>query len=132
MYIDTSVVGGYFDEEFEFWTKIFFQAVEKGEFKIVISELLTRELKFAPTNISSFLDELSEEHKLYIELDQEAEELARSYVNNGIVGIKSLADCRHIATATVNQIEILTSWNFKHIVNLNKIHLYNGINLQNG
>jgi len=132
VYIDTSVVGGYFDEEFEFWTKIFFQAVEKGELKIVISELLTRELKFAPTNISSFLDGLSEEHKLYIELDQEAEELARSYVNNGIVGIKSLADCRHIATATVNQIEILTSWNFKHIVNLNKIHLYNGINLQNG
>ena len=132
VYIDTSVVGGYFDEEFEFWTKIFFQAVEKGEFKIVISELLTRELKFAPANINSFLDGLSEEHKLYIELDQEAEELARSYVNNGIVGIKSLADCRHIATATVNQIEILTSWNFKHIVNLNKIHLYNGINLQNG
>ncbi|CAD5281379.1 MULTISPECIES: PIN domain protein [unclassified Imperialibacter] len=132
VYIDTSVVGGYFDEEFEFWTKIFFDAVKKGEFKIVISELLTKELKFAPAKIGSFLDGVSEEHKLYVELDQKTEELARSYVNNGIVGIKSLADCRHIATATVNQIEILTSWNFKHIVNLNKIHLYNGINLQNG
>ncbi len=132
VYIDTSVVGGYFDEEFEFWTKVFFQEVVKGEFKIVISELLTEELKFAPLNIRSFLVGISEKHKLYVELNQETEELARSYINNGIVGIKSLADCRHIATATVNDIEILTSWNFKHIVNLNKIHLYNGINLQNG
>tara|TARA_Y100001972_G_scaffold129275_1_gene195975 strand:- start:2652 stop:2867 length:216 start_codon:yes stop_codon:yes gene_type:complete len=49
-----------------------------------------------------------------------------------IVGKTSLTDCRHIATASVNEIDILTSWNFKHIVNLDKIHLYNGVNLQNG
>lgn len=99
---------------------------------MVISDLLTQELKFAPAQISTLLNELSEEHKYYVELSEEAEELARSYVSNQIVGIKSMADCRHIATATVNEIEILTSWNFKHIVNLNKIHLYNGINLQKG
>lgn len=132
MYVDTSVVGGYFDDEFEFWTKIFFESVKKGEFTIVISELLTQELRLAPHNIGTLLEMLPEESKLYIEFDKEAEKLARSYINNGIVGIKSLTDCRHIASATVNEIEILTSWNFKHIVNLNKIHLYNGVNLQNG
>ncbi len=67
-----------------------------------------------------------------MELTSDIEALARKYINSQIVGIKSLVDCRHIATATVNEIEILTSWNFKHIVNLNKIHLYNGVNLQNG
>lgn len=132
VYIDTSVIGGYFDEEFEFWTKNFFDAVKNSEFKIVISELLTQELEYAPNYIRTFLDELPEQHKIYIELTQEIDDLANLYINNGIVGIKSLADCRHIASATVNEIEILTSWNFKHIVNLNKIHLYNGINLQNG
>lgn len=132
VYIDTSVVGGYFDEEFEFWTKAFFESVKKNEFQIVISELLTEELKYAPGIIRDFLNDFSNEHKIFVELTKEVETLAQQYINSRIVGIKSLADCRHIATATVNEIEILTSWNFKHIVNLNKIHLYNGVNLQNG
>ncbi len=132
VYIDTSVVGGYFDEEFEFWTKLFFESVRKKEFQVVISELLTEELKYAPNHIRTFLDDLPKEFKIFIELNEEVENLARRYIENQIVGIKSLADCRHIASATVHEIEILTSWNFKHIVNLNKIQLYNGINLQNG
>ncbi|MEM6642775.1 MAG: PIN domain protein [Bacteroidota bacterium] len=132
VYIDTSVVGGYFDEEFEFWTKIFFESVKKHEFQIVISELLTEELKSAPEFIRDFLNKFPSVHKLFVELTEEVETLAQKYINSQIVGIKSLADCRHIATATVNEIEILTSWNFKHIVNLNKIHLYNGVNLQSG
>ena len=132
VYIDTSVIGGYFDEEFELWTKVFFESVRKNEFQIVISELLTEELKYAPEFIRNFLDEFPNEHKIYVELTKDVESLAKQYINSQIVGVKSLADCRHIATATVNEIEILTSWNFKHIVNLNKIHLYNGVNLQNG
>lgn len=86
----------------------------------------------APIHIREFLNSIPEKHKIYLELTEETEKLARNYITKEIVGVKSLADCRHIATATVNQIDILTSWNFKHIVNLNKIHLYNGINLQNG
>ncbi|MEQ8239521.1 MAG: hypothetical protein RIA69_09935 [Cyclobacteriaceae bacterium] len=132
VYIDTSVVGGYFDEEFEFWTKIFFESVKKNEFQIVISDILTEELKYAPEFIRNFLDEFPDEHKVYVELSSDVEALARQYISSQIVGVKSLVDCRHIATATINQIEILTSWNFKHIVNLNKIHLYNGVNLQYG
>ncbi len=132
VYIDTSVVGGYFDYEFEFWTKLFFESVRKNEFQLVISELLIEELKYAPREIRAFLDDFPEHHKIYIELTNEVEDLAKLYINNGIVGVKSLVDCRHIASATINEIEILTSWNFKNIVNLNKIQLYNGINIQNG
>ncbi|HHP7242853.1 MAG TPA: hypothetical protein ACFCUD_14345 [Cyclobacteriaceae bacterium] len=96
--------GRLFDDEFEFWTKIFFVAVRKNEFKIVISELLTEELKYTPDYIRTFLDKLPEQHKIYVELAQEVDDLAKLYINNGIVGIKSLADCRHIASATVNEI----------------------------
>ena len=132
VYIDTSVVGGYFNDEFEFWTKQFFRSVERGEYKIVMSEIVTQELELAPQHIRELLSKMKEKHKEYIEISEESEELAGHYLNNGIVGIKSMTDCRHIAVATVNEVEILTSWNFRHIVNLNKIHLYNGINLQNG
>ncbi|MEQ9424653.1 MAG: hypothetical protein RJQ09_09565 [Cyclobacteriaceae bacterium] len=132
VYIDTSVVGGFFDDEFKLWTEMFFNSVKKGEFIIVISELLTEELNLAPKQIQRFLNKFSDNQKHYVEMSPESEELANYYIKNKIVGIKSLTDCRHIALATVNEIEILTSWNFKHIVNLNKIQLYNGVNLQRG
>jgi len=37
-------------------------------------------------------------------------------------------DCIHIATATIYKVDILVSWNFKHIVNVYWIRAYNSIN----
>lgn len=132
VYIDTSVVGGYFDEEFELWTKLFFESVIKGKFKIATSELLYTELTSAPEKVKQFLGSIPNEYKVIAEYNEEARMLANKYLDANIVGKTSLTDCRHIATASVNEVDILTSWNFKHIVNLDKIHLYNGVNLQNG
>jgi len=132
VYIDTSVVGGYFDEEFELWTKLFFESVIEGKFIIAISELLQTELANAPHEVKHFLGTIPNEQKIIVDYNKESRILANRYLEANIVGKTSLTDCRHIATASVNEIDILTSWNFKHIVNLDKIHLYNGVNLQNG
>ena len=132
VYIDTSVIGGYFDEEFEFWTKLFFQAVQENKYRIAVSEILFTELSGAPDQVRLLLDSITDEHKVMTEYNEEVRSLADRYLEANIVGPTSLTDCRHIAKATVNEIDILTSWNFKHIVNLDKIHLYNGVNLQNG
>lgn len=132
VYIDTSVVGGYFDEEFELWTKLFFDSVKRGRIKIATSELLNAELLNAPEQVKRFLTSIPDEYKILANYNNEAKQLANKYIEANIVGKSSLTDCRHIATANVNEIDILTSWNFKHIVNLDKIHLYNGVNLQNG
>ncbi|MCK5105208.1 MAG: hypothetical protein KAQ62_13020 [Cyclobacteriaceae bacterium] len=132
VYIDTSVVGGIFDKEFELWSKIFFNEVKKGEFKIAVSELLFQELEQAPEQVKNFIDSLPEEQVLSAIYNEDARDLANEYLKAGIVGPTSLTDCRHIATATINSIRILTSWNFKHIVNLNKIQLYNAINIKEG
>lgn len=48
VYIDTSVIGGVFDEEFKFFTKIFFERVFKGEIRLMVSDLLEGELVTAP------------------------------------------------------------------------------------
>ena len=48
------------------------------------------------------------------------------------MGKSSIEDCRHIAVATINKADVLVSWNFKHIVNLNRIRGYNSVNLKNG
>ena len=49
-----------------------------------------------------------------------------------VVGETSKDDCLHIAIATINKIDLLVSWNFKHIVNFKRIRGYNAINLKNG
>ncbi len=99
---------------------------------MVISELLVEELKPAPEHIRDFIYTLPEDQVLVARYGDDAYKLADRYQEAGIVGPTSLTDCRHIATATVNGINILASWNFKHIVNLSKIRLYNAVNLENG
>ena len=65
-------------------------------------------------------------------LTQNAADLANEYIVAKAVGPTSRADCQHIAMATLAKADILVSWNFKHIVNLDKIRGYNGINYQLG
>jgi hypothetical protein len=49
-----------------------------------------------------------------------------------IVSERYYSDALHIAVATVIGIDVLVSWNFKHIVNLDKIKLFNSVNLREG
>ena len=62
----------------------------------------------------------------------EAIELADTYIAQKVVGKTSLEDCRHIAIATIHKVDVLASWNFKHIVNLERIKGYNSVNLKLG
>ena len=43
-----------------------------------------------------------------------------------------MEDAQHIATATICRVDVLVSWNFKHIVNLDRIHGYNSVDLRMG
>ena len=132
VYIDTSVIGGLCDDEFKLWTELFFEEVHLGNFKIAIFDILLKELKQAPANIREYFNELKDEQFITINLNEKAEQLADIYLDERIVGFKSLIDCQHIATATIHNIEVLASWNFKHIVNLDKIRMYNSVNLREG
>lgn len=55
-----------------------------------------------------------------------------NYIEEKVVGKTSLADCLHIAIATINRADFLLSWNFKHVVNVQRIRGYNWINIKNG
>ncbi|WP_295650781.1 PIN domain protein [uncultured Mucilaginibacter sp.] len=132
IYIDTSVVGGYFDEEFKDATHLLFERLKNGEVIFVVSDLLELELINAPKKVRELLDEFSEDKFERIELIEEAVELADSYIKEKVVGKTSLEDCRHIALATIKKVDVLASWNFKHIVNLDRIKGYNSVNLKMG
>jgi predicted nucleic acid-binding protein len=132
VYIDTSVVGGYFDDEFSEDTIPFFERVLKGQIIILVSDLLTAEITRAPEFVKDFLNNLPESSIERVKLTPDAIELADKYIDAKVVGKTSRADCQHIAIATLCKADVLVSWNFKHIVNLDRIRGYNGINYQNG
>jgi len=132
IYIDTSVVGGYFDEEFSEATQALFKRLENNEIIFIVSDLLDLELIGAPLNVQKLLDRFSPDKFERIQLTEEAIKLADTYVSEKVVGKTSLEDCRHIALATINRVDVLASWNFKHIVNLDRIKGYNSVNYRLG
>lgn len=132
VYIDTSVVGGYFDKEFKKDTVPFFNCAEKGEFILIVSDLLEAELLSAPEDVKDLLKQIPSRYQERIKLSKEAIVLADKYIEAKVVGKTSRADCQHIAMATLCKADVLVSWNFKHIVNLDKIKGYNGINYRFG
>ena len=132
LYIDTSVFGGYFDEEFSEFTIPLFKRFEKGEFKLLFSTVTQDELSLAPEKVKMFVKSIRVDNTEFIETTDEVVDLATQYITEKVVGQTSFADCLHIAVATINHADFLISWNFKHIVNVQRIQGYNSINIKNG
>ncbi|MBE0516270.1 MAG: PIN domain-containing protein [Methanophagales archaeon] len=132
IYIDTSVIGGCLDKEFQNASRELIQKFKQGEMTVVISELTTLELKDAPQEVRDIVREIPEENIEYVELTEEAVNLARKYIAEGVIGKGKLVDAEHIAMATINRVDVLVSWNFRHIVNLQRIRGYNSVNLKYG
>ena len=132
IYIDTSVIGGCLDKEFQNASMELIDKFKRGEMIAVISELTTLELKDAPQEVQNILKEIPERNIEYVELTEEAVNLAGKYITEGVIGRGKLVDAEHIAIATINRVDVLVSWNFRHIVNLQKIRGYNLVNLKYG
>ena len=132
LYFDTSVFGGIYDEEFEEISLMLFEKVKLGKIICVYSDLSVTELKNAPENVRNYFLALPKEHMEFVEVTEEAYILADKYLAEKVVGQTNADDCRHIATATINKVDYLVSWNFKHIVNVFRIRGYNSVNLRSG
>ncbi len=130
VYIDTSVVGGMFDEEFHFFTRLFFDRVLRREIRLIMSDLLEAELANAPPRVSDFYRSLPQGQIDFVRATDDSDTLAEHYIAENVVGLTSLTDCQHIAIATLNKADVLVSWNFQHIVNLKRIRGYNFVNFE--
>jgi len=131
-YFDTSVLSGVFDTEFAEHSTILMERVKLGQIKAVISEVAEEEIMKARKEIRDFYKSLPKEHIEYIELSMDAVLLADTYIAEKVVGKTSRNDCLHIGMATVSKVDLLVSWNFKHIVNIYRIRGYNSVNIKLG
>ncbi len=131
VYVDTSVFGGAFDEDFKEVSRAFFEEVRGGRFRIVVSNVVLDELRGAPDHVQELFGGLDSQMER-TEVSEEALRLVRAYLAAGVVSERWRADALHVAVASASGCRAIVSWNFRHIVHFEKIPLYNGVNLARG
>lgn len=132
IYIDTSVVGGCFDQEFSKESKTLFQLINQGQMIGLVSDLLVEELELAPLQIQEFFGKLNPKFLESIKRSGETEILRDAYLKAKVVSKTHINDAHHVALATIGKADLIVSWNFKHIVHYDKIRGFNAINLALG
>lgn len=134
LYLDTSVFGGCFDAA-EGWDVDSLRIIGyllTGKAELVTSAVVEKELESAPAKIRKLYEGVPEECKLRVPLTGTAEDLAEAYLAAGVVGRRWIEDCQHVALATLARADAIVSWNFKHIVRMDRIRGFNAVNLAQG
>jgi len=132
IYVDASVIGGCEDDEFAEDSLRLMECFVKGHYTLVVSSLTVQELAAAPGQVRRHLAVVPEEQIETLTLSAEARELAEAYISEGVIGASMRVDAQHIAIAALARVDVLVSWNFRHIVNLHRIRGYNSVNLRRG
>jgi hypothetical protein len=132
VYPDTSVFGGCYDEEFSKESLRLIRDIRHKKYILLLTDVVIAELQDAPEKVSKIIASIPTDIVERIQIDAEVLALRDAYISAGIVGIKWSDDATHVAAATVARADALVSWNFRHIVRLDKMKLYNQINLLNG
>jgi predicted nucleic acid-binding protein len=132
LYLDTSIPSAHFDHSKplrQLITQKWF-AIDSGSYELYISVITVEEIdRMVNVQKKQSIKELllTYEMKL-LELTDNALNLASAYMKHGAIPKSEPEDAYHIAIATVNNIEAMASWNFKHIVSINPIKKIHKIN----
>jgi hypothetical protein len=128
IYIDSSVIGGCKDIEFEDDSLRLIDWARHRELTLVISEVTLRELEGAPSEVREILSAVPVDCMEFVPQTTDILALRDAYIRARVVGPQWLDDAAHVATATLAHADAIVSWNFKHIVRLEKIRGYNQVN----
>ena len=132
VYLDTSVISALFDQRTPERKKLTESAWNNlVSYEVCISEIVLEELNAAPEKLREKFVNVVAEFKV-LNVTKEAEKLAKEYVKEGIFPAKYFDDALHVAIATVNDIEFLLSWNFKHLVKVKTRKLVSLLNSVKG
>lgn len=136
LYIETSVWNFLFADdapEKRASTEIFFSDVEAGRYDIFISEVVMAEIEEAPFEKYEKLRVAIERFSpKTLSSDNESDNMVEAYSAGGLLSPKNLIDLTHLSIASVNDMDILISWNMRHLVKARTRMLANAVNRLNG
>ena len=132
IYVDTSVIGGCCDPEFELWSRGLLADFQRGLFTLLLSAVTHAEIQDAPPEVKEVYGDFLDCEHVFLRLTTEAIELADAYLGHKILTENYRDDARHVALATVGEADVLASWNFRHVVRYEKIQKFNAVNMELG
>jgi hypothetical protein len=110
-------------------TKQFLRQCAAGLFVPCISTVVLQEIALADASAATrMVREINTLAPLALEPSEASEELAEAYLRAGVIPAKKRDDARHVAIATVAGLEIVVSWNHRHLANERKRTLFNAVN----
>jgi hypothetical protein len=93
-----------------------------------ISDVVANEIRQAPPEVQDpILRKLGQVNPLLLPLPPEVDLLAQRFIDEGVVPPRRLDDARHVACAFVNEIDLLVSWNYRHLANVRKAEWFNAV-----
>lgn len=136
IYLETTILNFYYAEDAQEKkedTRELFKEIAEGKYQAFTSLSVIREISRASEDKKQRMFDLINKFDINIlEIEAEAERIADIYVQEGIVPQKYSTDAVHIAIATISGMDIIVSWNFKHIVKRKTILMTNVVNLREG
>ncbi|HEY1792890.1 MAG TPA: hypothetical protein VGG34_08220 [Opitutaceae bacterium] len=131
LYLDTSVIGGYFDDVFMADTRALWKLKEVGRYRFVSSQLVVDEIADAPERVRDLM-RTSFAPENVLDVTDEMEDLAEAYMAQKVVPAGYADDAQHVAVCSVARFDFLVSWNFKHLANIRRESGFNAVNLLQG
>lgn len=131
LYLDTSVIGGYFDAEWMADTRELWAQARAGKWRLLTSIVAEREVQNAPEEVRQHFAASFDAANI-LDTSDEIEKLAEAYLAADVVTRKFAEDALHVAMASVHSVRLIVSWNFKHLVNVRREDGFNAVNLLEG
>lgn len=125
VYLDTSIIS-HLDQqdapEKMQETQRLWQLLRQGKYNVYISDIVIAEInQCQQIKRDILIDYLNQIDYFVFSTSESTVNLAEKFIDFGILKQKSFDDCRHIAAAILAGCDIITSWNFKHIVNVKTV-----------
>jgi predicted nucleic acid-binding protein len=135
VYLETTMFNYYFDTDRDGHTATvaMFEAIGRNEFEGFTSMYTVEELKKAPEQKRNNMMGLIEKYRIKtLAVDDEANRLAEIYMQNNVIPKSKQLDALHIGIASINELDYILSFNFKHINKLKTKRMVESINLNLG
>ena len=127
IYLDTSVINFLFADDapqYRDWTVEFFGKVVRHSETVFVSQVVIQEIERTPDleRRRALVDAIRRNHLQFLPMEpvEELRELAKAYWQAGVIPPKAEDDALHVAIATMNEMDVLVSWNFKHLANVHR------------
>jgi hypothetical protein len=132
LYLETSVWNFLFADdaiEKRAATEMLFMDIENKKYDVYISDIVIDEVKRASAiKQRLLLKAINKYRPTVLEISENSRVLIQHYLRNDVLSVNHLADLGHVAVASVNEMDVLVSWNMRHIVKLRTRIMVNAAN----